>query len=255
MASGPSPHPSRLQKILAAAGVASRRAAEELIRQGRVTVNGRTAGVGDVADPRRDRIELDGERLKVEKTVYWMLNKPPGVVTTRRDPQGRPTVMDLMPPQAAHLYPVGRLDRATEGLLLLTNDGPTTQVLLHPAHGSEREYRVTARGEVPGKALRRLARGLRLKDGPTAPADVGPAHFDTKTDTTTFALTLIQGRKRQIRRSMAFLHHPVVRLVRVRMGPLRLGRLSPGEARPLRRDEVQALRRHTERLAGRSRSL
>jgi 23S rRNA pseudouridine2605 synthase len=155
------------------------------------------------------------------------------VITTARDPQGRPTVVDLVPDRAHRLFPVGRLDRESEGLLLLTNDGRVAQALLHPSHGSEREYRVTVRGRIGASALRRLAAGVELEEGATAPARVGSARFDPQSGTSRFALTLVEGRKRQIRRSLAALGHPVVRLVRVRMGPLRLGRLRPGEAREL----------------------
>lgn len=146
------------------------------------------------------------------------------------------------------MYPVGRLDWGTSGLVLLTNDGAMTHVLLHPALGNEREYRVTVRGSVLEKTRRRLARGIRLADGVAAPAVVGVVHYDPDADTSSFALTLIEGRKHQIRRSLRALGHPVKKLVRVRMGPLRLGRLRRGAARPLRADEVRALRAHVAAL-------
>jgi 23S rRNA pseudouridine2605 synthase len=241
-----------LQKLLAAAGVASRRRAETWLRAGRVSVDGVVARLGDSADPDVERIDLDGRPLALEPLAYWILHKPRGVVTTSRDPQGRQTVLDLLP-RSAHgrLFPVGRLDRDTEGLLLLTNDGAVAQALLHPALGSEREYRVTARGAIPSGRLARLARGVDLPDGRTAPARVGAARFDPRSEATTFALTLREGRKRQIRLALQALGHPVVRLVRVRMGPITLGRLAPGAARPLRPDEVGRLRRHAQRCAAR----
>ncbi len=231
----------RLQKILAEAGVASRRAAEELLRQGRVTVNGRVAKLGDSADPDRDEVALDGVPIAREPSVYWLLNKPRGVITTVRDPEGRPTVRGLVPDREHRLFPVGRLDRDTEGLVLLTNDGRVAQALLHPSYESEREYRVTVRGEISVETLRRLAAGVELEEGRTAPARVGPAEFDAETGNARFTLVLIEGRKRQIRRSLALLGHPVRRLVRVRMGPLELGDLPPGQARPLRPAERRAL--------------
>ncbi len=238
----------KLQKLLAAAGFGSRRACEGLIEQGRVTLNGKIAKVGDRADPKIDEVLFDGERLGREKPAYWIVNKPAGVITSVSDPQGRPTILSLLPPKGPRLYPVGRLDLATSGLVLLTNDGAITQLLLHPSLGNEREYIVTARGEVPPRAIERLQRGLPLEDGRTNPCEVARVRYDPTSDTTQFHLTLREGRKRQIRRSMQFLKHPVKKLVRVRMGPLRLGRLGPGEARPLRRDEVRLLEKHAAEL-------
>jgi 23S rRNA pseudouridine2605 synthase len=233
----------RIQKILAAAGVASRRAAEELIRAGRVTVNGSVATLGESADAERDAIAVDGEPIQREPLEYWILHKPLGVLTTVSDPQGRSTVVELVPESSARLFPVGRLDLLSEGLVLLTNDGPLAHSLLHPSFGEEREYRVTVRGSVDRVTLRRVSEGVELEDGLTAPARVGAARFDRETRTTTFALTLVEGRKRQIRRMMRALGHPVVRLVRVRMGPLELGRLAAGKARPLRARELRTLKR------------
>jgi len=241
----PSPAPSsvRLQKILAAAGVASRRAAEDLIRAGRVAVNGETAALGSSADPERDVVTVDGIPVEREPLAYWLLHKPRGVVTTVRDPEGRETVLDRLPAEARRfrLFPVGRLDRDTEGLVLLTNDGALAQVLLHPSHGSEREYRVTVSSRVAADTLRQLAAGVLLEEGVTAPARTGPSRYDARKDTSCFALTLIEGRKRQIRRACEALGHPVVRLVRVRMGPLQLGDLASGEARALDAEERRAL--------------
>lgn len=238
---GAAPGRQRLQKILAEAGVASRRAAEALLRAGRVTVNGRVATLGESAEPDRDVVAVDGAPVGRELLVYWLLHKPRGVITTVRDPEGRPTVLGLVPDRGHRLYPVGRLDRDTEGLLLLTNDGRVAHALLHPSHESEREYRVTVSGRISAEALRRLAAGVELEEGRTAPARVGRAVFDPATGSACFPLTLIEGRKRQIRRSLAALGHPVRRLVRVRMGPLLLGDLAPGQARPLRPSERRAL--------------
>jgi 23S rRNA pseudouridine2605 synthase len=236
----------KLQKILSAAGVASRRGAEELVRSGRVRVNGAQAELGDRADSDRDRIEVDGAPLARAPFVYWLLHKPQGVLTTRRDPFGRPIVLELIPSGEERIFPVGRLDRDTEGLLLLTNDGSVAQALLHPALGTEREYQVTVKGRVPSAKLRRLAAGVELRDGRTAAARVAGARFQARSNLTTFRLVLREGRKRQIRRSLGALGHPVERLVRLRMGPLRLGSLAPGQARRLEAREAAALRRYAQ---------
>jgi 23S rRNA pseudouridine2605 synthase len=234
----------RIQKILAGAGTTSRRGTESLLRAGCVTIDGPPARLGDRADPEIDVVALDGRRLVLEPPVYWLVHKPRGVLTTTRDPFARRTVLGLLPASSARLFPVGRLDRDTEGLVLLTNDGAVAHTLLHPSLGTEREYRVTARGRLAAATLRRIARGVELEDGPTAPAGVASARFDRESQTTSFTLTLHEGRKRQIRRSLKLLGHPVVRLRRTRMGPLRLGRLAPGAARPLTAAELGALRRH-----------
>lgn len=231
----------RLQKILAAAGLGSRRACEALIGAGRVSVNGRRASLGESADPERDEIELDGTPIQREAFEYWVVNKPPGVLSTVRDMRGRSTVLDLVPDRSARVYPVGRLDQDSEGLLLLTNDGELTHRMLHPSFGAEREYRVTARGPISDAVLARLAAGVELDDGPTAPAQVAAASFDRVSKKTDFNLTLIEGKKRQIRRAMRELGHPVIRLVRVRMGPLRLGDLARGDSRPVTARERRAL--------------
>ena len=244
---GSRPRPrARLQKLLAEAGIASRRAAEELLREGRVTVNGRTALLGDSADPGHDTILLDGEPIEREALAYFVVNKPRGVLTTVRDPHGR-AIVELLPERRQRLFPVGRLDRDTEGLVLLTNDGALAQLLLHPSHGSEREYRVTVKGRVAPATLRSLAAGVELEDGRTAPAKVGRPSFDARAGTTRFSLILTEGRKRQIRRSLRALGHPVLALLRIRMGPLRLGGLAPGEVRELNARERRELLRLTRR--------
>ncbi|MBW2388541.1 MAG: rRNA pseudouridine synthase [Deltaproteobacteria bacterium] len=246
MESSPAPLPGRvrLQKLLASAGFGSRRACEEFIKQGRVSVNGEDAKLGDSADPASDLVRLDGEKLIGEKLAYWIVNKPEGVITSVRDPEGRATILGLLPATGSRLFPVGRLDLGTSGLVLLTNDGGLTQRLLHPSLGNEREYRVTVKGCVEEKTFGRLRSGVHLEDGKTGRSDVSKIRVDPKSQTTTFSLVLTEGRKRQIRRSLLALGHPVKKLVRVRMGPLRLGRLARGQARPLRSDEVRALREH-----------
>jgi 23S rRNA pseudouridine2605 synthase len=206
-----------------------------------VAVNGVTASLGDRADPERDEVTLDGERLHLEALEYWLVNKPVGVLSTVRDPEGRPTVLDLVPRRRGRLFPVGRLDRDTSGLLLLTNDGALTQTLLHPSHEIEREYEVVAKGELDERAQRRLARGVRLEEGWTAPARIKRVHYDAESDRTRFHLILHEGRKRQIRRSLRALGCPVHSLRRVRMGPLRLSDLAPGRARRLSSAEREAL--------------
>src|SRR5262245_4664229 len=239
----------RLQKLLADAGLASRRAAEAWIRAGRVRVNGAVATLGASADPARDDVRVDGMRLEPERRSYWLLHKPKNVLATNADPfaaeSGRRTVLELLPAAArrTRLYPVGRLDLDSEGLLLLTNDGALAQALLHPSHGCEREYHVEARGQVTAETARRLARGIELEDGPTRPCRARIVSYDRTRDATRLVLTLREGRKRQIRRALFALGHPVRRLVRVRMGPLRLGDLPSGRARPLAaREERELLR-------------
>jgi 23S rRNA pseudouridine2605 synthase len=234
--------------MLASAGFGSRRACEELIVQSRVSVNGKVAKLGDSADPNSDVVRLDGEKLVREKLVYWIVNKPEGVITSVRDPEGRATILGLLPNTGSRVFPVGRLDLGTSGLVLLTNDGGLTQRMLHPSLGNEREYRVTAKGCISEKTFGRLRSGVHIEDGKTGRSEVTRIRVDPKSETTTFSLMLTEGRKRQIRRSMMALGHPVKRLVRIRMGPLRLGRLATGQARPLRNDEIRALRDHVAAL-------
>jgi 23S rRNA pseudouridine2605 synthase len=241
---------ARLQKLLAAAGVCSRRGAEALIEAGRVSVNGTPARLGDSADPDRDEIRLDGERLALEPKQYWIVHKPRGVLTTVRDTHGRPTILQLLPEASARVFPVGRLDRDTEGLVLLTNDGALAQALLHPSHGVPREYAVSVRGELRPREQQRLAKGVRLDDGITAPSRIARLRQDHEAGTTSFHLTISEGRKRQIRRALRALGHPVQTLVRVRMGPLRLGRLPRGVAREATRAERAALERLRAEIEG-----
>ncbi|MDO3376581.1 pseudouridine synthase [Geoalkalibacter halelectricus] len=231
----------RLQKLIAAAGLGSRRQAEEWIAAGRVRLNGRTACLGDKADPRADRIQVDGRELpRSEDKVYLLLHKPAGYVTTLRDPQGRPIVTDLIKNCPARVFPVGRLDAATEGLLLLTNDGELAQRLAHPRHKVDKTYLVKVRGLLSEQARARLASGVTLDDGPTLPADLARVRFTS--GNTWFELTLREGRNRQVRRMCEAVGFPVVRLKRLRMGFLELGNLPAGRSRPLSGTEVARLK-------------
>lgn len=233
------PPTERLQKILAGVGIGSRRACEELIEAGRVTVNGRVAQLGDKADVERDRVEVDGVRIGVKPgLVYYVLNKPAGVVTSAADPHGRPIVTDLVPAEP-RVFPVGRLDQDTEGLLLLTNDGDLTHQLTHPSFGVEKEYVVQVDGSPTRGELRRLRVGVELDDGMTAPAQA------TLVEPTVLRITIHEGRNRQVRRMCEAIGHPVRRLVRTRIGPLTDRSLAPGEWRVLTTDEVRALERAT----------
>jgi 23S rRNA pseudouridine2605 synthase len=233
-----SPPPGeRLQKVLAGRGLGSRRACEELIEAGRVRVNGEIAVLGRRVDADRDRVSVDGVPIGVRPDlVYYVVNKPAGVVSTAADPHGRPTVMDLVPP-APRVHPVGRLDADSEGLLLLTNDGELTYRLTHPRFGVEKEYLVVVDGSPGPGAVRRLREGVELEDGRTAPARVAAV------GTAGLRITIHEGRNRQIRRMCAAVGHPVSRLVRTRIGPIRTGKLQPGQWRPLTQREALDLQR------------
>ncbi len=229
--------PVRLQKLLARAGIASRRVVEDMIADGRVSVNGTVAQLGDRADPDVDAIEIDGTLVGVRPdTVWYLLNKPAGVVTTASDPEGRPIVVDLVP-EEPRVFPVGRLDADTEGLLLLTNDGDVTHRLTHPSYGVEKEYLAHVEGEPARGALRRLREGVELDDGMTSPAKASTVAPDV------VKLVIHEGRNRQVRRMCEAVGHPVRRLVRVRIGPITDTSLSPGEWRPLTQAEVRDLER------------
>jgi 23S rRNA pseudouridine2605 synthase len=231
--------PERLQKLLARAGFGSRRACEELIAAGRVTVDGEVARLGTRADPSSQRIELDGVPVVVrDDVVYYLLNKPVGVVSTASDPQGRDTVIDLVPTDP-RVFPVGRLDAETEGLLLLTNDGELAQRLTHPSHGVPKTYLAEVEGRPSDAAVSSLRGGVDLDDGPTAPARVRVvARRDAST---AVEIAIHEGRNRQVRRMFDAVGHPVVRLVRTRIGPVHDRTLAPGTWRPLRAAEVRAL--------------
>ena len=237
----------RLQKILSTAGVASRRAAERLMTEGRVTVNGQTVmELGAKADPTRDDIRVDGRPVRRAATrLYLLLNKPRGYVTTRSDPEGRPTVLDLVPGLHEYVYPVGRLDYDSEGLLILTNDGDLAAALTHPSHEVEREYHARIRGIPEPQALGRLARGIVLDGRRTAPAAVKLVATDVgqRGDQSLVSIVLHEGRTRQVRRMLETVGHPVVRLRRVRIGPLTDPGLKTGMVRELTPREVAALRK------------
>ncbi len=244
----------RLQKILAAAGLGSRRACEELIRQGRVAVNGQVARLGQKADPERDRVTLDGRPVRRREThTYIALYKPVGVVSTAHDPQGRETVLDLVP-SPTRLYPVGRLDYLSAGLVLLTDDGELAQRLMHPRYEHPKEYLVRLAGRVGDGAIARWREGVLLEDGQTAPADVSLLRRER--DSTWLRIVLHEGRKREIRRVAELLGHSVEQLLRVRIGPVRLGDLRPREWRHLTEQELAELRRLKKRRpAARSTSM
>ena len=229
----------RLQKILATAGIGSRRSCEDLIAAGRVTVDGEVAILGRRVDPEVDAIDVDGIRVPTRAgLVYYLLNKPVQVVSTASDPQGRPTVVDLVP-ATPRVYPVGRLDRDSEGLLVLTNDGTLTHRLTHPSFGVEKEYLAEIDG-VPTRAeLRLLREGVDLDDGPAAPAQV---RLDqARGDHAAITIVIHEGRNRQVRRMCEAVGHPVRRLIRTRIGTLADRNLKPGEWRILDSEEVRGL--------------
>jgi 23S rRNA pseudouridine2605 synthase len=236
---GDAPEGERLQKVLARAGLGSRRTCEELIADGRVTVDGEVAVLGRRVDIERDRIELDGVAVVVDDAlVYYLLNKPTGYVSTASDPQARPTVVELVP-SIPRVYPVGRLDADTEGLLLLTNDGELTQLLTHPSHGVVKTYLAEVDGDPAPFAVRQLREGVELDDGRTAPARAKVVQ--RRGDTTAIEIGIHEGRNRQVRRMCAAVGHPVRRLVRTRIGPLHDRSLEPGAWRMLSRAEVRRL--------------
>jgi len=227
----------RLQKILARAGLGSRRVCEQLIDEGRVTVNAMVARLGASVHPDRDVVEVDGVPIGVAPGLrYYLLHKPTGVVTTASDPMGRPTVVDLVPDDT-RVFPVGRLDVDTEGLLLLTNDGELTHRLTHPSFGVDKEYLAWVEGTPSRGAMRTLRQGVELDDGPTAPARASLVADDL------IRLVIHEGRNRQVRRMCDAIGHPVRRLVRVRIGPLSDRTLKPGQWRELEIAEVRDLER------------
>ena len=234
----------RLQKILSTAGVASRRASEQMILEGRVTVNGETVrALGTKADPARDAIKVDGRRIKLDvKDRYIVLYKPKGYVTTRSDPEGRQTVMDLIG-EGAYIYPVGRLDFDSEGLLLLMTDGDLAARLTHPRHEVDKVYEVIVLGMPDAKVLEKLRKGVFIDGRRTSPANV---HIGTTLKgpkaTTLLTITLTEGRNRQIRKMCRSVGLPVRDLRRIAMGPIGLGRLKPGQWRDLTPQEVRELK-------------
>jgi pseudouridine synthase len=227
----------RLQKFLSRAGVASRRAAEELIRAGRVRVNGAAVTeLGVKVEPEHDAVEVDGKPVRAAAATWIAVHKPRGVVSTRRDPEGRRTVYDVLPPRLRRLFYVGRLDRDSEGLMLLTNDGDAAHRLLHPRFEVEREYEVEVERRVDPAARRRLLEGVPLEDGVARVIRMSqPSVGDGPRR---LRVVLREGRKREVRRLFEAVGHPVLRLVRVRYGPVALGDLAPGAWRPLTSAEV-----------------
>lgn len=236
----------RLQKALAEAGFASRRASEDLIRAGRVTIDGVTAQLGASVDPETQLVAVDGRPATAEVKEYWLLNKPAGVLSAATDARGRRTVVDCVPSRA-RVFPVGRLDLESTGLLLLTNDGDLAGRLLHPRFHVEKEYQVRVRGVVGKEALEALRRGVTLEDGPTAPATVRVVEIvrpPRSGPQTSLTIVLHEGRKRQIRRMLETVGHRVVSLHRTRFDGLTDAGLLPGQARRLSAGELQKLRQH-----------
>lgn len=232
---------TRLQKVIAAAGIASRRKAEQMIASGRVKVNGQTVtALGTKIKPDRDRVELDGRPIHLERKYYYLFYKPRKVITSVTDPEGRRVVSDYFNRVPARLFPVGRLDYDTEGLLVVTNDGALAYRMTHPKFELEKSYLALVKGVPNKKALDQLRRGVILSDGVTAPAEV--RRVKTVGGNAWIRLTIHEGRNRQIRRMCAAVGHPVIQLKRDRIGFLRIGDLRPGQSRPLTPQEVARLK-------------
>lgn len=246
-AAGAAPSGERLQKVLAAAGIGSRRQCEELIRTGRVQVDRRVVTeLGTRVDPQRQEIRVDGQIVRQPERVYFAVYKPDGVVCTHRDPAGRPRVIDLVP-AAEHqrLFPVGRLDLHSEGLILLTNDGELANRLAHPRYGVEKTYRAVVAGSPPKEVIDRLLRGVHLAEGVARASRI--VVKKRLAHSTILEITLREGKNREIRRIFARVGHKVLRLLRLSVGPVRLGKLRPGEWRRLTPQELAALRKATKR--------
>lgn len=233
--------PERLQKVLAAAGIASRRECEKLILEGRVEIDQQVVTkLGTKVDLEEQSVRVDGVPIVRSQQVYYMINKPKGVVCTHRDPAGRIRIVDLVPDETARMFSVGRLDRESEGLILLTNDGGLAQELAHPRYGVEKTYHVQVAG-LPGRTvLQRLRDGVQLAEGKVAVAGVRTKRAHKQS--TVLEIILREGKNREIRRMLASLGHKVQRLKRVGLGPLKLGKLPQGEARPLEQGELSALK-------------
>lgn len=232
----------RLQKIIAGSGLASRRKAEQLIAAGRVTVNGKVVTeLGTKVDPERDHVKVDGKHLSdAQPFVYLMLNKPKHVMSTLDDPGGRPTVKDFIRGVSVRVFPVGRLDFESEGLMLLTNNGDLAQALLHPRYHVPKTYLIKVKRILTDEEIRQLEGGVKLEDGMTGPAQV--KKIKKAEQNSWLEVTIREGRKHQVRRMLESVGHPVIRLTRVKMGPLSLGRLESGEFRFLTDREANALR-------------
>ncbi|WP_199623169.1 pseudouridine synthase [Paenibacillus alkalitolerans] len=234
----------RLQKVLAAAGIASRRKCEEIIQLGRVQVNEKTVTeLGFKVDPAADEIVVDGKKIAQEKKVYLAFHKPKGVITSVKDPEGRQTVMDYMKGVKERVYPVGRLDYDTEGLLILTNDGELANLLMHPRHHVPKTYLAYTKGIPHGSLLDKLKQGVQLDDGKTAPAEAEYADVDTEKNVAVVRITIHEGRNRQVRRMFEAIHTPLTKLKRISFGPVLLEGLQRGKHRHLTKDEVEELRR------------
>jgi 23S rRNA pseudouridine2605 synthase len=235
----------RIQKILSQMGIASRRKAEEFILEGRVTVNGEIATIGMKADPSKDYIKVNGQLIAGPqigfRKVYIMFNKPRGVVTTLFDPEGRPTVKDFLKGVKYRVFPVGRLDYNSEGLLLLTNDGDFAHAVLHPSKKIAKTYLIKVKGIIGEDTIVKLRQGLRLEDGKTMPAKV--RKIRQLENNSWIEMTIYEGRKRQVRRMMERVGYPVIKLQRIGIGGLKLGDLRPGEHRYLTFDELQLIRK------------
>jgi 23S rRNA pseudouridine2605 synthase len=232
----------RLQKILSEMGIASRRKAEELIAEGRITVNGRIATIGMKADPVKDHIKVGGKLLiKPEPKVYLIFNKPKQVVTSLRDPEGRLTVKDFLRGIKYKIFPVGRLDYDSEGLLLLTNDGDFAHAVLHPSGKIQKTYLVKVKGTPEDAGVERLRRGVKLEDGVTAPAKIKKMRLTE--NNSWFEMTIHEGRKRQIRRMFETIGHPVLKLKRTRINGIELGDLKSGGYRYLTPEEMSKMKK------------
>jgi 23S rRNA pseudouridine2605 synthase len=237
-----SPEALRLQVFLARAGVTSRRGGEDLIRSGRVLVNGEIPEMGSKVTPGRDTVTFDGRVVSLQQPEWIALHKPKGYVTTRDDPEGRRTVYSLLPRSLHHLFHVGRLDRDSTGLILMTNDGETANLLLHPRYGTTKEYLVDVEGEPDARTVRRLVTGVELEDGL---AQAVHAHLFGELEDGLYRLrmTMREGRRREIRRMLEEVGHPVRRLFRRTFGPIEIGRLRSGDWRFLSDAEVDSLHR------------
>ena len=231
----------RLQVFLARAGVASRRASEELIRAGRVKVNGEPVQIGSKVTPGRDVVTVDGRRVALQKAEWIAVHKPKGYVTTRDDPSGRRTVYDLIPEELHHLFHVGRLDRDSSGIILLTNDGDTANLLLHPRYATTKEYLADVEEEPSNRTIRQLVEGIELEDG-LAQAEAAQSLGELDDGLFRVSLTMREGRRREVRRMLEEVGHPVRRLFRSRFGPIEVGRLRSGHWRRLTDTEIHWLR-------------
>jgi len=232
----------RLQKVIAEMGLASRRKAEDLIREGRVTLNGRVAEIGMKADPLKDHVKVDGKLLfRTEKKVYYIFNKPRGVVTSLGDPEGRPTVQDFVRGIKQRVFPVGRLDYDSEGMLFLTNDGEFAHAVLHPSKKIPKTYLVKIKGGLEDENIEKLRNGIRLERTVTAPAKVKRLR---KTESNSWIeIVLYEGKKRQIRRMLDRVGHSVIRLMRIKINGIEMGPLKPGACRQIASEEMEILRR------------